>query len=300
MNKSRRGIASEPGQQSTGSAKVRSNLARDPGEGDPLTGVFTETWRRAVVAEINWVTSGGPRGIPVVPVVHRGRPTVALPYSQLASATELAGATAVFTVTDLDSGSRTAVAARGPVEVVEDPEGDIFISEEVLIQEIIKHPPTKLRSDSLVARRENPWWVPRMIVTLTAIEEELPIAGRTRASDALLVTGEPDAPQVNTVTAPDWDVTAGGRIEVFGRDGTDLLGDGEPAVAWSHQFTPDFERWDRWTRLGILSGTTLQVVEATGRPVERVPPLRLLERFSAHRAAARECRRGLAAAGHHG
>lgn len=251
-----------------------------------------------MVAEINWVTERGPQGLPVVPVLHHGRPAAAIPYAQFDAAQSLRGATAIFTVTDLSAGSRTALAARGPVAVEEDLDGDVFIAEELLIQEVIKHPPTKLRSDSLISRRENPWWTPRVIVTLTALEAELEICGRTRPSDALLVTGTPADPQVATVTAEDWAARQGGTVAVYGRRGTDPDGDGGAARVWAHQFTPDFERWDVWHRTGRLRGNTLDIEQADGAPVERMRSLRLLERYSAHRAIARACRQGLAAAGH--
>lgn len=279
---------------------MRSNLARDFSEGDPLSGVFTETWRRAVVAEISWVTAGGPRGVPVVPLLHRGQPAAALPYSQFDDAQQLIGATAVFTVTDLTAGSRTALAARGRVEVTHDPEGEVFIGEELLIQEVIKHPPTKLRSDSLMARRENAWWTPRILVTLPVVEEELAIDGRTRPHDGLLVTGTPATPQVTTVTAEHWGAGEGDIVDVYGRHGTDPIGSGDAALIWAHQFTPDFERWDRWYRAGRLRGTTLTITDVAGAPVETPRPLTLIERLTTYRAAARECRRGLAAAGHDG
>lgn len=265
-------------------------------ERETLVGVFTETWRRAIVAEINWVSGSGPRGIPVVPVLRGGEPAAAVPYSRYDQVRYLADQPAILTVTDLQAGSTTARGASGRVRVEHDVDGDILIAEDLLIQEVIKHPPTKLRSDSLLARRENPWWTPRIVITLSELDAEFAIPGRTSPTDAVLVAGTPNEPRVTTVAAADWGGGAGDRVEVFGRDGNDPEGRGESVVAWSHQFSPDFEQWHTWYRAGHLGGTTLEVDSAQGAPIDELRPLRLRERYAGHRAAASACRRGLAEA----
>src|SRR5699024_9882598 len=90
-------------------------------------------------------------------------------------------------------------------------------------------------------------------------------------------------------------------IDLWARSGGLLKGVDEPAFAFSHQYSPDFERWERWFRSGRLSGESLLVNEADGAPTGTAPsgplsPYRLLERFANHRSLARACRRGIAEA----
>ena len=253
-------------------------------------------WGRATVAELSWIAEAGPVGLPVVPLVLDGRACVALPYAQFDQARSMAGGPVAWTVTDQMSGGRVTAAAVGRVEVVEDPVGKRFI-DHLLEQEVVKYPPTRLRSDSLMSRRENWWWTPRIIVTLAADGTGTEVVGRTRASDALLVRGGPGGPVVQVVTAPEWPGEPGTRVDVFGRDGSAVRGRGEPALVYGHAHSPDFERWERWHRSGRIEGERLVVEDAAGFPADALPPMRLLERYLAHRAVARACRAGLAAAG---
>src|SRR5699024_567852 len=59
---------------------------------------FHDLWRRSSVAELSWITPGGPCGIPVVPLDDGGRPCAALPLSLLAEIDSLPGR-AAFSVT---------------------------------------------------------------------------------------------------------------------------------------------------------------------------------------------------------
>lgn len=228
----------------------------------------------------------------------RDSPCVALPYSMAGTALELRGRTVALSVSAEDAGGGTAVVGTGPVEVVEDLDGAEFV-EHLVEQEAIKHPPTRLRADSLIARRENWWWVPRLLVSLTAVEEEHALHPRTRARDALLVRDRSGRPEVEVVTAETWPDR--GDVTLWSRGGAPIEGEGEPAFVFAHQYSPDFERWERWSRGGPLTGDTLLVTEAEGGPTGGSPsgplsPYGLLERLANHRSLARTCRSAISRA----
>ncbi|MGW5876256.1 hypothetical protein ACWFMI_06845 [Nocardiopsis terrae] len=264
-----------------------------------MTDLIT-VWQRSTVAELSWTTASGPSGIPVVPLVWRGRPCAALPYSMAETALSLRGRRVAFSVSAEDAGGRTAVVGTGPVEVFEDVEGTEFV-EHMVEQEAVKHPPTRLRADSLMARRENWWWVSRLLVSLASVEEQHEPHPRTRAGDALLVRDRAGSPEVGVVTAEDWSDRPAGSIGLWSREGGLLEGAQEPVFVFSHQYSPDFERWERWSRSGRLDGETLVVDGVEGAPTGTAPsgplqPYRLLERLSNHRSLARACRSGITAA----
>ncbi|WP_026119439.1 hypothetical protein [Nocardiopsis ganjiahuensis] len=264
-----------------------------------MTDVIT-VWQRSTVAELSWTTSSGPSGIPVVPLIWRDRPCVALPYSMAGTALSLRGRHVAFSVSAEDAGGRSAVVGTGPVEVVEDLDGSEFV-EHLVEQEAVKHPPTRLRADSLIARRENWWWVPRLIVSLKSVEDQRELHPRTRAGDALLVRDRSGRPEVDVVTAEDWSNGSTESLTLWSRGGGLLEGAREPVFVFSHQYSPDFERWERWSRSGSLSGESLLVTGAEGAPVGDspggpLPPYGLLERFSNHRSLARTCRSAIAEA----
>ena len=79
------------------------------------------------MAELGWTSPSGPSGIPVVPLVLRDTPCVALPYAHADVALRLHRQHVAFSVTDQDAGGRTAVVGAGTVEVVEDLEGHEFV-----------------------------------------------------------------------------------------------------------------------------------------------------------------------------
>ncbi|MFD0774916.1 hypothetical protein ACFQZ2_13335, partial [Streptomonospora algeriensis] len=122
-----------------------------------------------------------------MPLVWDDLPCVALPMAHLDAVDTMTSGRAAFVVSDPDSEeSPGGLVASGPVDIRFDLEGARFV-DHLLEQEIVKHPPTRLRADGLMARRENWWWVPRVLITLTAEEEVREIPARRRGEDALLV-----------------------------------------------------------------------------------------------------------------
>ncbi len=252
---------------------------------------FGEAWRRSTTGEVSWLAPDGPTGIPVVPLEWDDVPCVALPLAHLDAVDSMVTRRVAFSLT---SGETTLVAT-GRVEVECEVDGANFI-EHLLDQEIVKHPPTRLRADSLMARRENHWWISRALVTLTRIDEVRPLPRRAPESDALLVRPSGHVPRVDVVTATSWAGDHEDSIELWRRDGDLLLGEGEAAFCYGHQHSLDFERWERWHRTGTLHGETQTVRAAKGEPEGELEPFTLLQRYRNHRDVMRACKRGIAQA----
>src|SRR5699024_4565544 len=174
--------------------------------------------------------------------------------------------------------------------------------------EVAKHPPTRLRADSLLARRENWWWLPRILLTLTSTREMWSLRARTSTTHALLARDGGQAtcagaPSVETVTATDLprpgDATP---LRLSTPEGTALAGRDERAYVFEHHHSPDFERWERWYRGGVLRGDRLHVATGDGMPPTRddgpgsLAPFTLLRRLLNHHRTSRRARAGIAAA----
>lgn len=267
-----------------------------------------KAWRRACTAEVCWSTPQGPRAMSVVPLVwpKDGTLCAAVPLSRLA-ALDSVPAAAAFSVHGNDATEQTLVAA-GRVETRFDLEGEDFV-EHLLAQEVAKHPPTRLRADSLMARRENWWWIPRVLVTLTGMDRVRALPPRNGPRDALLVRQQADsggllpAPHVTVVTADRWPEPAEtGWIELRACAADRLGGDGEGAFVFGHRHSPDFERWERWYRSGTMHGGALRTSSGEGAPLpgdERAggaEPFSLVQRAFQHRRVAKACKRGIAVA----
>ncbi|NKY99301.1 hypothetical protein [Nocardiopsis alborubida] len=279
---------------------------------------FATAWRRSAVGELSWVTPRGlPVSVPVVPLLDGETPCAALPLAHL-DLVDALGPRAAFSLTAPAPGTDTGLVGTGPVEVRLDPGGRLF-GRDLVEQEAAKHPPTRLRAGSLMARKENWWWMARALVTLSGVDRVEAVRRRDRAQDALLVRersagadtdagarahadADMDADagavpgadvRVDVVTARDWSAGPGRSVELWSRDGGDLSGRGGRALVMGHQASPDFERWERWTRTGTLSGQVLAVTEADGGPDADPRPFRLLERLRNHREVERACRAGI-------
>lgn len=256
---------------------------------------FPTSWRRSVVGELCWLTADGPKGVPVVPLDLDGQPCVALPLAHLAEVDSLPGR-AAFCVTAqgvTDPGRPGAVAV-GPIEVSMDATGSQF-NGDLVEQEIVKHPPTRLRAGSLMARGENWWWLPRAIITLGTVEKVHEVGPRADANHGLLVRERDYDVDVSVVTAAGWAGGPGSPVELWARGGAEPEGRGEPALVFGHQASPDFEKWERWSRAGTLHGQDLALTRAEGAPEADPRPFRLLERLRNHWQVERACRRGIAA-----
>ncbi|WP_028647090.1 hypothetical protein [Nocardiopsis sp. CNT312] len=249
-------------------------------------------WRRSPSGEMCWLSDDGPRALPVVPLM-ADHPCVALPLAYLSEADSLLDR-AAFCLSAAAGPQEPTLVATGRIRVLVDLDGSVF-GGDLVEQEVVKHPPTRLRSGSLMARRENWWWMPRAVVSMVEVDAVRPLSARTRADDALLVRQVGADARVDTVTARDWSSGPGGEVELWPRDGSGLDGDGT-ALVLGHQASPDYERWECWRRTGRLRGQTLTVAAADGGPDPSPRPFTLLERLRNHREVRRACRAGIAAA----
>ena len=251
-------------------------------------------WRRATSAELAWIDgAGAPAAISVVPLLDGAVPCVAITYDRAPLLASLADTAEVaFAVTDsrsLPTGARGA-AAVGRVTVVDRPsEG---LEEALLTQELRKFPPSRALADSLLLRRENWWYLARILVRLDRIDRVQELAPRRDAGrDALLVRDDGRGLRLDVAAADGW---AGEQVTL--RSEEPLRGDGAPVLAHGHDFSPDRERWASWDVRGHLRGDRLEVTSCDGRPGLDPRPPRLLERLRRARVLERDCRQGIAAA----
>lgn len=252
-------------------------------------------WQRSTTAELCWVAPSGPTGIPVVPLVWGDSPCAALPLAHIDAVDSMSGSQVIFSAGGGTGNEATpAVLGSGPAKIHYDLAGEQF-TRHLLAQEVAKHPPTRLRADSLMARRENWWWVARILVVLTRLDNQREVRPWRPAEDALLVRPGQREPRVDVVTASGWS-TADRSEELWRRDGLSLAGEHEQAFAFGHRHSPDFERWERWYRAGTLSQETLTVAAGAGNPGEQPQPFGFLDRIRNHWRVSRSCRTGLARA----
>jgi hypothetical protein len=271
----------------------------------------------ACLGELGWVGPLGAHALAVVPLVLGGRPAVALPDAWADALRPLADAgTAVLTTTDPRmTGPRwRPCALAGRVTVVDDIDGSIVV-EQLLGQELRKHPPSRVLADSALLRRENWWYVPRVLVQLEVTRCD-PLPPRTDPTgQALLVSSGTDGvPRADVVAVPDW---AARPLPVRGVDrqvlpmagGPSMVGSSAHAVAGgpttaaplaTDVSVPDLERRPQHLLVGHRratdAGGELDVVAGPeGAPV--LPgPRGLLARWRLQRDLERSCRAGIAAA----
>jgi hypothetical protein len=251
----------------------------------------------ACIGELAWVGRQGPDGMAVTPLRLGDRPAVAMPY---AFADRLRGAGGSPSVTLALTDSRMTSSGWAPLLVAgrptlqEDVEGRLF-AEQLLGQELRKNPPARVYADTPLLRRENWWYLPRVVLVIE-VEDVARAHVRTRpGDDGVLVTVPPSGrPEVDVVTVPDWtaqplDLAVEGGGRPVRRDGA--------AALLAHNFSvPDLERWVQRVTPGTLRDGRLHVDGGAPGPLDLPPPLRLWERVRRHRELERGCRRGIAVA----
>jgi hypothetical protein len=246
-------------------------------------------WRRSQLAAVLWTRPGAPPGAAVVvPLLHEGVPTVALPYALAQLAAELGAAHDVVLATGGCAGvpSEVPVAAHVRVTVTADPEGDVFAESGLLNQELAKHPPSRRRIESILLRREHWWYVPRLLVHLHDPRDARPLT----PADAVLAVGD----ERLTVATCHLDDRAPLRLSPA--DG-DALPSGRATVLEHGADLPDIEApWERRWEGRVTDGRfETDRVDADDGP--RDGPLTLRERMRLERRLERACRAGLRAAG---
>lgn len=248
---------------------------------------LVDAWRGAQLAEVAWVHPVlGPDAAVVEPLVLNGRPTLALPYSQLDLARHLADAEVVLWLVAVPGLARDVrpVAAAARVEVEEDPDGERFTTSPLLEQLVSKHPVARGRLDSPLLRREHAWYVPRLLV-------------RTVELGPSFELGYLEAIGVSATDAGDPWVAPASRLTLAA--GTCLLDvpDGSAAVLQHGADVPELVTpWHHRWRGEVHDGRFVASERDDVPMARRMPTIR--ERLRAERALRRACEHGLREAGH--
>ncbi|MCV2489921.1 hypothetical protein OF117_11155 [Geodermatophilus sp. YIM 151500] len=243
------------------------------------------------IAELIWRVPGAPpRAIGVVPLLMDARPAVALPWAFVDDARAAAaspGAALVLSDPRLSGPGWRPLVLAGRMQLVEDGDGSLF-RDDLLRQEVRKHPPARALVDSPVLRREHWWYLPRLILLLDPVTVR-DGGRRDGPADAVLAVDD-DGLEVRTVRVPDWDARP---LAVTG--GPAARG---PAVLVGQEVSvPDAERWTVHTTTGSYAEGALTGVEpAATRALEPTPGL--LARMRRERALEKACVSALRAAGH--
>jgi hypothetical protein len=161
----------------------------------------------ACLGELGWVGPSGAYALTVVPLLLADRPAVALPYAWAEALRPLGDVGwAVLSLTEprmTGKGWRPCALA-GRATLIDDVEGAVVV-EQLLDQELRKHPPSRVLADSPLLRRENWWYVPRLLVQLEVTRCDAVPPRTDPAGQALLVTSRTDGvPRTHVVAVPDW------------------------------------------------------------------------------------------------
>lgn len=256
---------------------------------------FVQVWRRAPTCEVAWIDGAGePGALSAVPLLDGPVPCVALTFDRAHLRPALAAAPEVaFAVTDARALPNDAdgVAAIGRIVLADDLDGADY-ADTLLEQELRKFPPARTLADSPLLRRENWWYLPRIVVRLDRVDRAVELAPRRDPGrDALLVRDDGAGLRLDVARAEDW---SGECVALRAPDA--LRGDGAPTLGHGCDHSPDRERWETWSVRGALRGDELTVTERAGEPGATPDALRLWERLRRARALSKGCRQGIAAA----
>jgi len=231
-----------------------------------------------------WLDRAGlPQARGVVALVRDGRPAIAFTYSDELVARDVArSARVALSITETRSTGRAfrPVLLTGRPELVEDSDGDVFVSD-LLRQELRRYPPARLYADSPLLMREHWWYLPRLVVELD-VEAVEPLSSHDQEGHVLVVA-DGGAPVVRAVT-----------VRGHTQDRVELSVEGAavppgPAVLFGQDASfPDLEQWSQWRYRGHWDGSGLDVEEAPARTgLGRTPGL--LQRWRRQRALERRC-----------
>lgn len=240
------------------------------------------------------VPSGRPPVVEgIIPLLVDGATVFTLTYDRLETA-RLIGRSPEITLALHDprlarvGWSPLAVRVRAAVEP--DPDGDVFL-EEMLEQELRKHPPSREISNSFLLQRENWWYLPRLIVRLEPVETPRPLARRENLTHGLLAwqDGAGEHPGVQTVAVPD---THGERLPVTPIGHHALPNDASATLRLHDLEIPEMERSATLNASGRLRGGELAVETRTGS-AELGPRPGIIARWRWFRGLERGCKSGL-------
>lgn len=248
----------------------------------------------AAVAELSYLDEDGtPRIEPLTPLILEKEPVFALPYSRidLAYSLEKSPRTSLsFSDSRIARVGWSPLSVEGRVEVIPDPEGDLFL-EEPLYWELRKFWPSRQLIGSLVLRRDNWWYVPRLILRFTETDTPRPIARRTEPNHGILAwKTDENAVRSDTVWVEDWE---NGRPMVKPSSPETTLPGNAPAALLYHDFSvPDREQRATLHLSGNLENGRLSVAHREGsRTLEKRPGI--LARWKSQKELEKRCRVGL-------
>ncbi|CAN5744698.1 hypothetical protein BH23ACT11_BH23ACT11_30070 [soil metagenome] len=248
----------------------------------------------AAVAELSYLdVEGAPRIVPLTPLLLDGELVFALSYARTDLAHRLEESPQVsitFSDSRLARVGWSPLAVEGTIEVVPDTEGDIFL-DELLCWELRKFWPSRQIIGSLVLRRDNWWYVPRLILRFTETETPRPIARRTDPDHGILAwINDEGAVNSETVRVADWEADS----PVISTLSQDLpVPGGVPAALLYHDFSvPDMERRASLLLTGRRDNGRLSVSERSGsRSLGKRPGI--IARWRAQKELERRCKEGL-------
>jgi hypothetical protein len=232
-----------------------------------------------------WVDPGGePRARGVVALVREERPALAFTYAdeKVARAVgEAATVTLALTEARSTGAGFAPMALTGRPRLVEDPTGDLFLSD-LVVQELRRYPPSRTYADSPLLMREHWWYLPRLVVEID-VEAVAPLAASSEARDHLLVVAEGSVPVVRAAgvsqrqddrlhLALEGAAPAPGRAVLFGQDAS----------------FPDLEQWVQWRFVGEWDGASLHAEESPAR-TGLGRPMGLVQRWRRQRDLQRRC-----------
>ena len=245
--------------------------------------------RAVSVGEVAWRDDTGPRATGALPLVGAHGPVLALPYAERALASSIGRSDEVLLALTEPRGSGRAfvpLLLRCTPHLITDPTGERFTAE-LLDQELLRWPPSRLRADSVLLRREHWWWLPRLLVELR-VEGVEPLLAREPGTGHLLVVDVDGRLEARTATVHPEPLA----VQVHGGD----PGDGAAVLHGQDLSFPDLERWGRWSWAGRWQDGSLAVTRAP-QSVGLPPVPGVLARWRAHRDLERACRRALREAG---
>lgn len=247
----------------------------------------------AATAEIAYLDhSGKARLRSITPVVSEGVPAFTLTFAEIGAAHEISAspeACLVFSDSRLAYAGWKSLAVPVRTRLAADPKGDDFL-ERFLEQELRKYPPSRLYMDTLVRRRENWWFTPRLMLFLEDLGEPRRIARRTAPADTgVLAWRSEDGLRAETVEVGDWESERMTLRHPDGEGGSFDGADSASAALLFHDFSaPDMEQETALHITGRLSGGRLSAENREGsRELPSLPGL--ISRFKAQRSLKKRC-----------
>ena len=247
----------------------------------------------AAVAELAYLDDvGSPRIEPLTPLLLEKEPVFALTYDWIDLARKLEKSPEVsltFSDSRLARVGWSPLAVSGGIEVVPDPEGDLFL-QELLDWEFRKFWPSRQLIGSLVLQKDNWWYLPRLVLRFTGTETPRLIERRTKPDHAVLAWRTDAGVVSDTVRVEDWEAE---RPVVTELPSEAALHDNAPAALLYHDFSvPDREQQATLHLSGRLENRRLAVAQRNGsRTLGKRPGI--VARWRAQKDLERRCRAGL-------